>query len=80
MLHSNASTPGILPRLDRADVRSIEEVVTAVGALGTADIKRAELRECSRIKDAERVAQVQSEHLRRACADLVPVLERKASA
>ena len=145
MVHSNASTPGILPRLDRPDVRSIEKVVTAVGALGTADIKRlvdmseqmdarvdkptegrrarrgfhselyanadrprthrftlglrddvqryhvmknaectlhdhAELRECSRTKDAERAAQVQSKHLRRACADLVPVLERAASA
>lgn len=227
MPHSNASTPGVLPRLDRPDVRSIEEVVTtalrdailsgelrpgerllqeqladqlrvsriplrdalrrleaeglvhigprrgaevaslsradvieiyelrvslepelmrrAVGALGTADVKRlvdmseqmdarvdepaegrrarrgfyselyayadrprthrlilglrddvqryhvmkiveralhdhAEIRECLRVKDAERAAQVQGEHLRRACADLVEVLEREASA
>lgn len=40
----------------------------------------AELRECIRVKDAERAAQVHSEHLRRACADLVEVLEREMSA
>lgn len=40
----------------------------------------AELRECIRVKDADRAAQVHSEHLRRACADLVEVLEREGSA
>jgi len=40
----------------------------------------AEIRECIRVKDAERAAQAQGEHLRRACADLVEVLEREASA
>src|SRR5260221_207567 len=39
----------------------------------------AELRECIRVKDAERAAQVHSEHLRRACEDLVAVLEREGS-
>jgi len=40
----------------------------------------AELRECIRVKDAERASQVHSEHLRRACEDLVAVLEREGSA
>ncbi|MEA2661202.1 MAG: hypothetical protein QOH08_774 [Chloroflexota bacterium] len=39
----------------------------------------AELRECIRVKDADRAAQVHSGHLRRACADLVDVLERDGS-
>lgn len=40
----------------------------------------AELRECIRVKDADRAASVHSQHLRRACADLVEVLEREGSA
>ena len=40
----------------------------------------AELRECIRVKDTDRAATVHSEHLRRACADLVEVLEREGSA
>ncbi len=40
----------------------------------------AELRECIRVKDADRAAQVHSEHLRRACADLVDALEREGAA
>lgn len=39
----------------------------------------AEIRECIRVKDAERAATVHAEHLRRACADLVDVLEREAA-
>ena len=38
-----------------------------------------ELRECIRVKDAERAAQIHSHHLRRACADLVDVLEREGA-
>src|SRR5258708_10264161 len=39
----------------------------------------AELRECIRAKDAERAARVHAQHLARACADLVDVLERDGS-
>ena len=39
----------------------------------------AEIRECIRAKDAERAASVHAAHLRRACADLVEVLEREAT-
>jgi DNA-binding GntR family transcriptional regulator len=39
----------------------------------------AELRECIRVKDAERAAQLHIEHLRRACDDLIDVLERDGS-
>jgi DNA-binding GntR family transcriptional regulator len=39
----------------------------------------AELRECIRVKDAERAAQVHAQHLRRACDDLVDALEREGS-
>ncbi len=37
----------------------------------------AEIRECIRAKDADRATTVHAEHLRRACADLVEVLERE---
>jgi DNA-binding GntR family transcriptional regulator len=40
----------------------------------------AELRERIRVKDAERAALVHSEHLRRACVDLVKVLETDGAA
>ena len=40
----------------------------------------AELRECIRVKDAKRAAQVHSEHLRRACADLLEALEHEVPA
>ena len=40
----------------------------------------AELRECIRVKDAPRAAQVHSEHLRRACADLLEALEHEVPA
>lgn len=39
----------------------------------------AELRECIRVKDADRAAQLHGQHLRRACADLIDVLERDGS-
>jgi DNA-binding GntR family transcriptional regulator len=39
----------------------------------------AELRECIRVKDAERAAQLHIQHLRRACDDLIDVLERDGS-
>jgi DNA-binding GntR family transcriptional regulator len=39
----------------------------------------AEIRDCIRVKDAERAAQIHSHHLRRACADLVDVLEREGA-
>jgi DNA-binding GntR family transcriptional regulator len=39
----------------------------------------AELRECIRERDAERAAQIHGQHLRRACADLVDVLEREGA-
>lgn len=38
----------------------------------------AELRDCIRAKDADRAARLQSEHLRRACADLLEVLRKEA--
>lgn len=40
----------------------------------------AEIRECIRVKDADRAAHLHKEHLRRACADLVEALEREGSA
>jgi DNA-binding GntR family transcriptional regulator len=39
----------------------------------------AEIRDCIRVKDAARAAQIHSQHLRRACADLVDVLEREGA-
>jgi DNA-binding GntR family transcriptional regulator len=39
----------------------------------------AEIRDCIRVKDAERAAEIHSQHLRRACADLVDVLEREGA-
>lgn len=39
----------------------------------------AELRECIRVKDADRAAQAHTTHLRRACGDLIDVLEREGS-
>ncbi len=39
----------------------------------------AELRECIRVKNAERAAQVHGQHLGRACADLVEALEAEAA-
>jgi DNA-binding GntR family transcriptional regulator len=39
----------------------------------------AEVRECIRVKDAERAAELHRRHLGRACADLIDVLERDGS-
>jgi DNA-binding GntR family transcriptional regulator len=39
----------------------------------------AEIRDCIRVKDVERAAEIHSQHLRRACADLVDVLEREGA-
>ena len=39
----------------------------------------AELRECIRVKDAERASAAHRRHLTRACADLIDVLERDGS-
>jgi len=38
----------------------------------------AELRDCIRAKDADRASRLHSEHLRRACADLLEVLRRES--